>query len=464
MQRWIWLTSLTCSWLLVSACGDSDATTEASTDSDATAATTDATAGSSGSTAGTSDGSSGSSDSDSSDATTVGTTATTTATGPTDPSDPSDPTDPSGPTDPSDPTTDGTATTTDGEYTPGYLHTDGADIVDHQGNPVRLTGLNWFGFETDTFAPHGLWARPLPAVLDQIDNLGFNVLRVPISNQLLEDGVTPNGIDFGQNPGLMGMSGVELLDHFIAEAGARGLKVILDQHRPDAFAQSELWYTPQLSEDEWIADWEALTMRYLGDTTVIGADLHNEPHGPATWGTGDPGTDWRMAAEKAGDAILAINPEWLIIVEGIEQHNGNNYWWGGNLRGAAAAPVTLAVPNQLVYSPHEYPNSVYGQPWFNAPDYPQNLAGLWHDTWGYLAEDGVAPVLIGEFGTHYQDPKDLQWADALAQYILAHDLSFTFWCLNPNSGDTGGILLDDWQTVHDGKMAWLGPLLAPKLP
>ena len=40
---------------------------------------------------------------------------------------------------------------------------------------------------------------------------------------------------------------------------------------------------------------------------VIGADLHNEPHSPACWGCGDPNTDWRLAAERAGNAILSVN-------------------------------------------------------------------------------------------------------------------------------------------------------------
>jgi endoglucanase len=66
--------------------------------------------------------------------------------------------------------------------------------------------------------------------------------------------------------------------------------VILDRHRPDSGSQSELWYTSRYSEARWIADWQMLARRYAGNTTVIGADLHNEPHGPATWGDGNQAT------------------------------------------------------------------------------------------------------------------------------------------------------------------------------
>lgn len=39
---------------------------------------------------------------------------------------------------------------------PGYLHTSGPSIVDDHGQPVAITGLNWFGLETPNYAPHGL--------------------------------------------------------------------------------------------------------------------------------------------------------------------------------------------------------------------------------------------------------------------------------------------------------------------
>ncbi len=346
----------------------------------------------------------------------------------------------------------------------GRLHTEGGRIVDAAGNPVRITGINWFGLETANFAPHGLWQRSMESMLDQVVELGFNALRVPFSNQLFDPGSTPNGIDFSQNPDLVDKTGPEILDALVAKAGARGLRLILDRHRPGSDAQSTLWYTPAYPEDRWIADWVMLAERYRDEPAVIAFDLHNEPHGEATWGDGNAATDWRSAAERAGNAILAVNPHLLILVEGIERVGNDYYWWGGNLRAAGAAPVELDVPGRVVYSPHDYPASIHPQPWFSDPTYPANLPGLWDATWGYLAASGTGPVLLGEFGTRYQTEVDQQWLGALADYISAGELSFTYWSLNPNSGDTGGILEDDWQTVRADKMAVLAPLLAPPLP
>ena len=342
-----------------------------------------------------------------------------------------------------------------------YLHTSGATIVDSQGTPVRLTGVSWFGLETSNYCPHGLWARSMDSMLDQIKSLGYNMIRVPYCNQLFDPGSTPNGIDYNLNPDLQGLTGLQILDKLVAGAGQRGLKIVLDRHRPDSGSQSALWYTSQYPEARWIADWQMLAARYLGNDTVVGCDLHNEPHGDADWGSGNLATDWRLAAERAGNAILSVNPNLLIIVEGIEHVGNDYYWWGGNLSLAGQDPVQLAVPNQLVYSPHDYCASVYNQPWFSDPSYPSNLPAVWDAHWGYLAKNNVAPIWIGEFGTMDQTTSDQQWFRTLANYIQGNGLSFAFWCWNPDSGDTGGILQNDWQTVNQDKQSVLQPLLAP---
>lgn len=98
-----------------------------------------------------------------------------------------------------------------------------------------------------------------------------------------------------------------------------------------------------------------MALRYKNKPFVIAADLHNEPHGSSTWGNSNPNTDWNKAAERCGNAILSVAPNWLIIVEGIEHINNDWYWWGGNLAGATSGLlVSLSVPNKVVYSPHDY--------------------------------------------------------------------------------------------------------------
>ena len=42
-------------------------------------------------------------------------------------------------------------------------------------------------------------------------------------------------------------------------------------------------------------------------------------------------------------------------------------------------------------------------------------------------------------------------------------MSYTYWSWNPNSGDTGGILKDDWQTIDQDKLDVMKEYQAPAL-
>lgn len=113
----------------------------------------------------------------------------------------------------------------------GYLHTQGAQILDSKNQVLLLRGLNWFGLETSNLAPHGLWSRSLDSMLDQVKGLGYNCLRLPFSNDVLRNQSKPTGIDFSLNPQLQGLTSLQLMDQVIAAASKRGIKVILDRHR-----------------------------------------------------------------------------------------------------------------------------------------------------------------------------------------------------------------------------------------
>jgi endoglucanase len=349
----------------------------------------------------------------------------------------------------------------------GPLHADGEKLVDANGKEVTLTGVNWFGFETGTFAPHGLWKRSWQSMLDQIVSSGFNTIRLPYSNELFDPASAPSeeSIDYGLNPDLEGLKGLDLMDRIVQGATDRGLMVLLDRHRPDSQGQSELWYTSKLSEQKWIDDWTMLASHFRGNPLVIGADLHNEPRGQATWGDGNQSTDWRLAAERAGNAVLKANPDWLIVVEGVDKVANDSYWWGGNLMGAKDNPVRLSQPDKLVYSAHDYGPGVWRQGWFDAPNFPENLPELWKNHWAYLNMDGTAPVLLGEFGGKSMDPGSTEgvWQRKLFSFLKEQGISYTYWSWNPNSGDTGGVLQDDWQSLDQAKMDVMKDYQAPRL-
>jgi endoglucanase len=346
------------------------------------------------------------------------------------------------------------------------LSTSGSEIIDASGRPIMLRGVNWFGIETETQAPHGLWARDYKEMLAQMKGLGYNLIRLPYSVQALQ-GTSVSGINFdlGSNQDLQGKMPLEVMDAIIQEAGQQGLLILLDSHRLNNERIPELWYGDGFSEADWINTWKMLAERYKNQPNVIGADLKNEPHGRASWGTNDRLTDWRLAAERAGNAILKINPNWLIIVEGVEKNvpgqKLQRHWMGGNLEGVRNAPVRLSVPNKLVYSPHEYGPGVFDQPWFAEKTFPRNLVSRWDTGFHYIARRNLAPILIGEFGGRNVDDQSKEgiWQRELVGFIKRHRVSFAYWSWNPNSGDTGGLLQDNWQAIDAPKQTLLSQLL-----
>jgi endoglucanase len=346
------------------------------------------------------------------------------------------------------------------------LSTKGSKIVDSTGRPVLLRGVNWFGIESELHAPHGLWKRDYKEMLAQIKSLGYNVIRLPYGVQSLRAS-NVSGIDFsiGSNQELQGKSPLEVMDAIIQEAGRQGLLILLDSHRLNDQRIPELWYGDGFTEADWIDTWKMLATRYRNQANIIGADLKNEPHGKASWGTNDRATDWRLAAERCGNAIQAINPNWLIVVEGVENNvpgqKLKTHWMGANLEGVARFPVRLSRPNKLVYSPHEYGQGVFNQPWFSERSFPNNLYSRWETGWNYIATKKIAPIFIGEFGGRQSDnaSKEGIWQRTLVDFVRKKDLSFSYWSWNPNSQDTGGILQDDWLSVEAPKQELLQGLV-----
>lgn len=352
---------------------------------------------------------------------------------------------------------------------PWYLHTLGSKILDSNDAVVQLRGVNWAGMETSTRVPDGLHRRTVESLVAQIEALGFNFIRIPISSESVSPASMPRsfGTDpLAANPDLAGLGSLAILDRIVDAAFRHHLRVILDHYRFQADDQGPppaTWYSGnspdspigRFPESQWIQDWVTLATHYLDKPNMVGCDLHDEPATPSTWGDGNPNTDWRLAAERAGNAILATNPNLVILVEGIDVVNGQTYWAGGNLSAAGSSPVRLTPRNKLVYSIHDYGKSVNNtQPWFASSNYPNNLAPLWDATWGYLVTSDSGAVVVGAFSDREKQPglppdlvaADQAWRSALTQYIGANEIGYALWALNPSAEGKTGLLQPDWQT------------------
>lgn len=373
--------------------------------------------------------------------------------------------------------------------TDDWLSVKGNKIVDRDGREVWLTGVNWFGYNTGTNTFDGLWSCDLNTSLKSIADHGFNLLRVPISAELINNWASGNypTANFNQatNSYLVGMNSLEIFDYAVGQCRANGIKIMIDIHcaKTDSMGHMKnMWYEGNVTEKDYLSALSWMAERYKNDDTIIAYDLKNEPHGKANesprakWDGSKDSDNWKYVAEKAAKAVLGKNPNVLVMVEGIEiypkdiKSNGDfsstnpgdyySTWWGGNLRGVKNAPIDLGkYQNKLVYSPHDYGPAVYEQEWFKGDyTYRSLYNDAWYDNWLYINEEGTAPLLIGEWGGFMTQP-NLKWMTYLRQLIKEKRINHTFWCFNANSGDTGGLVKDDFTTWDNEKYEFVKEVL-----
>ena len=290
--------------------------------------------------------------------------------------------------------------------------------------------------------------------------------------------------EFVEADGKTSVKSQKAFEIILSKCKKYGIKCFVDIHSPHADNSGHvynLWYGKEMNDhnvtvttDMWIETTAWLAEQYKNDDTLLGFDLKNEPHGKgqdgelaAKWDGSTDENNWAYAATRCADAVLDANPHALIMIEGVEQslsgamagdywgigdrRDNSPYigaWWGGNFRGARENPIKPEHgTSQIVYSPHDYGPSVYAQNWFYLEQDPKGglfntqtlLDDYWYDTWAYINAEDIAPELIGEWGGHMNDPANLKWMTLLRDYMIDHHINHTFWCLNTNSGDTGGL-------------------------
>ena len=384
-----------------------------------------------------------------------------------------------------------------------WLHVEGTNIVDKYGNKVWITGANWFGFNCRERMLLDSYHSDIIADIEIVADKGINVVRLPIATDLLHawsKGEYPPSTDTSyNNPALAGLNSFELFNFMLENFKRVGIKVILDVHSATTDNQGHtypLWYNGTITEEIFKSAWVWVADYYKNDDTIIGFDLKKEPHTntgnvkikaeSAIWDDSNHPNNWKRVAQETALAILDVHPNVLIFVEGIEMYpkdgiwddetfdtspwTGNNdyygNWWGGNLRGVRDYPIDLGkYQSQLVYSPHDYGPLVYEQEWFKgnfttASDEEAKrilYEQCWRDNWAFIMEEGISPLLIGEWGGLTEGGDKLlednkKYLRCMRDYIIEnkYKMHHTFWCINIDSADTGGLFTRDEGTPFPG--------------
>jgi endoglucanase len=339
------------------------------------------------------------------------------------------------------------------------LRTQGRDIVDRNGKRVKLPSVNWYGGSDELFVPGGLDIRHRSEIAKIIRRLGFNSVRLPYSDEMVMENPLIEADLLSANQDLIGLRALEVYVAVVESLTEAGIAVIPNDHITHAAwccginLCDTAWYNDYLgpvcrvsqTEDQWIENWVTVMSPFIENPLVIGADLRNEPRG--LWGT-IPWKKWATTAERVGNRLLAINPHWLMFVEGVSSSN--------DLSGARKRRVVLDVLERVVYSAHVYSWSGWGsrEGMYAKRPFPSFIQSM-KENWAYLLEENIAPVWVGEFGgPHKPSEGDFHYWNNLLKFINQIDADFAYWALNPRKPTTMRKKGIRWSRMIGRPLSW----------
>jgi endoglucanase len=360
----------------------------------------------------------------------------------------------------------------------GYFLTAGSQIITFGSLPVRICAVCWQGADLRNKAPLGLNSVNYQTLLARVQAAGFNCIRILTNDAAIFNNDPVNNINIGLNPSLQGMNLNQVLIAIVDFCAVIGLRVIFDSHNNEGFGGAQkngLWYdvggtsgghdgaghAGTITDATFLEVWRTRASLFKNKPAILGYDLRNVPQsyaGLCTWGDGGI-NDLQAMYTRVGNAIQAIDSGPLIICAGPENYNttfvGTGSAPSGDLTLVQNFPVNLTIPFKVVYTVHEYPDTVAGSTAGadNGADYIARMQAAW----GYLVSNKIAPVWVSECGCSMQDPTEKAWGNTFISYINGmatggpaylgnqQGIGLAWWDLEPITGvgeDQFGIITD----------------------
>lgn len=204
-----------------------------------------------------------------------------------------------------------------------WLHVEGNQIKDPQGNPVTLRGYSLLPNEHNNEC-NNCNKKPLSEVVDMATNTadGWHprVVRHGVTTAKVKDPATSFAVH---------------IDPFVQQLISKGVYVVVDLH---LVANYDYNGSGGVSQQFLLDFWNYVAPRYANNPEVI-FELYNEPINPDCWSC------WKEYIQPVVDAIRAVAPNNLIFMGGPQ--------WSTRVNQAVNDPI---VGNNIVYVYHIYPN------------------------------------------------------------------------------------------------------------
>jgi endoglucanase len=121
-------------------------------------------------------------------------------------------------------------------FTPPF-HTRGRHVLDAHNEPIKLASINWYGASDIHFVPSGLDVQHRDDIAQLIRRLGFNSVRLPYADEIVDRNPVANATLIAANPDLflsaetVGKPRALEVYHAVVESlTAAGLLVIVNNH------------------------------------------------------------------------------------------------------------------------------------------------------------------------------------------------------------------------------------------
>ena len=251
---------------------------------------------------------------------------------------------------------------------------------------------------------------------EYIQNLGLNLVRIPINYHLFEDDMNPRVIKQGA---------FEYLDKVIELCAKHQIYTIIDLHALPGF-QNQHWHSDNPThkalfwkhkdfQDRALHLWEVIAERYKNQPWVAGYDLINEPAEPT-------GEKLFPYYKRLQDAIRKFDPNHILFLEGD--------------RYATDFSKFTEVWDNVVYTNHDYA----GPGFIRGGDYPGYTGNRYFDK-DTLENDFLikskfmfsrhVPLWVGEFGPVYTGipAKDKMRTGYLKDQLAYYNKYKVSWCI-----------------------------------
>ncbi|HWA65652.1 MAG TPA: glycoside hydrolase family 5 protein [Mycobacteriales bacterium] len=290
----------------------------------------------------------------------------------------------------------------------GPLTTRGNQILDGNGQPLILRGMQRFGLEGGSKNP-----LPTEAEIAQLSMWGANEVRISLGEQLWLQTSCYYQADYPQE-----------VDKVVNWVTSRGMVALINLHFSTAGDCRPPTLTPMADSPGSLTFWQEVATRYQSNP-LVAFDLFNEPYVPQSiWLNGGAFTFDGHGVAAAGmqqlyDAVRNTGAKNLIVVSGL------NY--------ASEAPTAFVDGVNLAYGVHAYtcpqaPPPHCTKAYAADPYDPSPIL----DRWLPLAKDH--PLIISEFG--FPNGDNSVYNANLVGYATAHDLG---WSAFAWDGGTDGL-------------------------